>query len=25
LPAATDNGAQGLTAIQTWQVVGTSS
>ncbi|WP_431071168.1 SipW-dependent-type signal peptide-containing protein [Microbacterium phyllosphaerae] len=25
LPAATDNGAQGLTAIQTWQVAGTSS
>ncbi|WP_311244589.1 SipW-dependent-type signal peptide-containing protein [Microbacterium sp. WCS2018Hpa-23] len=25
LPAAADNGAQGLTAIQTWQVAGTSS
>ena len=25
LPAATDNGAQGLTAIQTWRVAGTSS
>lgn len=25
LPSATDNAAQGLTAIQTWQIVGTSS
>lgn len=25
LPAATDNGAQGLTAIQTWQIAGVSS
>ncbi|WP_258184268.1 hypothetical protein [Microbacterium foliorum] len=25
LPAATDNAAQGLTAIQTWQVAGVSS
>lgn len=25
LPATTDNGAQGLTAIQTWQILGTAS
>lgn len=25
LPAAADNGAQGLTAIQTWQILGTAS
>jgi hypothetical protein len=25
LPAATDNTAQGLTAVQTWQILGTAS